>query len=379
MTDWSDDEDLPVSAMIDESEVVGECCEQCGNSANLTEDTSNGMMYCNECWEQFEREHDADGADYEEHEETRGRGRGSGSGAKKRVERAAPACDFKSRFVLEKRELTEEQCKHIAQMRDNDQPEEDINLLKLLWQQCGWRHFTPLAHQYAGFRFVAGVHESWPATYPPPVPQGRTDGGGILGDEMGLGKTIEVAGGIRISEWIAHRRDPSHTKSTLISAPNDAVLQQWIQVLKDSGVPELQVLRYGGKPPEKKAVDKNGQWPRYVVMTRHTMQRDCSGAMNSFYDRTDTPVADDARWQDGFAYNPSALAPHVTARTAFRLRELYFAKKGVKVNRDEGKEKGVKETQERNWPRTTPPLPSRVRPRFLPRTTRRRSARFCAS
>ena len=100
-------------------------------------------------------------------------------------------------------------------------------------------------------------------------------------------------------------------------------------------------------------------------MTRHTMQRDCSGAMNSFYDRTDTPVADDARWQDGFAYNPSALAPHVTARTAFRLRELYFAKKGVKVNRDEGKEKGVKETQERTWPRIPRP-PSSPRPTPLP-------------
>ena len=29
MSDFSSDEDLPVSAMIDESEVVGECCEQC--------------------------------------------------------------------------------------------------------------------------------------------------------------------------------------------------------------------------------------------------------------------------------------------------------------------------------------------------------------
>ena len=192
MTDWSDDEDLPVSAMIGESEVAAECCEQCGNSANLQEDTSDGKMYCSECWEQFEREQAAaDGSDYEEHAETSGK---RGSGAKKRAERAAPACDFKSRFVPEKRELTEEQCKHIAQMRDNDQPEEDINLLKLLWQQCGWRHFTPLAHQYAGFRFVAGVHESWPATYPPPVPQGRTDGGGILGDEMGdIARTILVS------------------------------------------------------------------------------------------------------------------------------------------------------------------------------------------
>ena len=69
MSDFSsDDEDLPVSAMIGESEVAAECCEQCGNSANLEEDTSDGKMYCSECWEQFEREQAAaDGSDYEDH------------------------------------------------------------------------------------------------------------------------------------------------------------------------------------------------------------------------------------------------------------------------------------------------------------------------
>ena len=71
MSDFSsDDEDLPVSEMIGESEAVGECCP-CGNSENLTQDVGDGKLYCEECWEQYERQEAAGDADYEEHEEPR--------------------------------------------------------------------------------------------------------------------------------------------------------------------------------------------------------------------------------------------------------------------------------------------------------------------
>ena len=66
---------------------------------------------------------------------------------------------------------------------------------------------------------------------------------------------------------------------------------------------------------------------RFVVCKLHTLQSEGKGAFSSFRDDDDAP--------DGFGYGPSPLAPHLSAKNAYRYRclEKYLADKAKKPDR----------------------------------------------
>ena len=312
---------------------VQECCSICGG-----DDIAPGAAVCSSCQDNF-----APASEESEESDDEPFGGRRNRPPKKKAKSAAAVVPLDRSHRLEATDeelvLSEVQKKALEDKKFMDGPlkENNINLMKLFWQH-GWRKpeteadlsggpdsnaIVPLAHQWEGIRFVAGVHDKFPTEFPvkkytrggldgtaySPTPHGV--GGGILADVMGLGKTIECIAGAFLRE-ICHAKlgFDAQLRNTLCVAPNQQVLEQWRATAIKAGIGESTIGVYtGDKKPSVENVLRQTTPPRMTLLTIHTMLADERGAFKTF-----RPTPGSA---DKVTFTPSPLAPYTPAEQAF--------------------------------------------------------------
>jgi len=168
--------------------------------------------------------------------------------------------------------------------------------LQLLLFNEGFQ-FKLLPHQFLAVRRVAGVPDDFPLHVGSKVAAAaasdeaatatgaadmkdaikgldlevnRVDTKGVLiADEMGLGKTVEaIAGCVLRIAMAAVRGEPN--RPTLMIAPNDAVLKQWVETLIVNGVSPTRVSVF--RKAQVHADPCSSNTSNFVLLTRYTLQ-----------------------------------------------------------------------------------------------------------
>ena len=228
----------------------------------------------------------------------------------KRARKRRKTDDFEFRFWLPQSKLDK---------LDQIEKPADKRLQQLLWElKCD---FTLFEHQYVGVRVLAGVSADFPGEEMLLVerenkktkarqlalrnakPRREQDDHGVLcADAMGLGKTVEAVAALVLRNSIASAKGEPR-KPSIVSCPNDGVLNQWRQHLLQGGLKWRQIVRL--KPRLSEPLDKTDA---VFLCTKYDLQ----GAAKHIFEALPPPKKKDQPVEMVAMHKPSPLFPNAS-------------------------------------------------------------------